>query len=73
MAEIIEAEPQTSDTHRKKKRRKLRGKSKDKGTNPESEDDAEFLESSSEGSSSSDEGDESVFIPLDFVYWPIFR
>jgi hypothetical protein len=59
MAEIIEAEAQTSDMDRKKRRRKSKGKSKAKGTTPETEDDAEFLGSSSEGSTSSDEGDES--------------
>lgn len=64
MAEIIEAEAQTSDTDRKKRQRKLKGKSKAKGTTPESEDDAEFLGSNSEGSSSSDEGDESDEIQI---------
>ena len=59
MAEIIEAEAQNSDVDRKKRRRKLKGKLKAKGPTPESEDDAEFLGSSSEGSTSSDEGDES--------------
>ena len=59
MAEIIEAEAQTSDTDKKKRRRKVKGKAKAKGTIAESEDDAEFLGSSSEDSSSLDEGDES--------------
>ena len=59
MGEIIEAEAQNSDMDRKKRRRKLKGKSKAKGPTPESEDDAEFLGSSSEGSTSSDEGDKS--------------
>jgi hypothetical protein len=64
MAEIIEAEAQNSDMDRKKRRRKTKGKSKAKGTTPESEDDAEFLGSSSEGSTSSDEGDESDEIQI---------
>ena len=64
MAEIIEAEAQTSDTDRKKRRRKLKGKSKAKITTRGSEDDAEFLGSSSEGSSSSDEGDENDEIQI---------
>jgi hypothetical protein len=64
MAEIIEAEAQTSDTDRKKRRRKLKGKLKAKGTTPESEDDAKFSGSTSEGSSSSDEGDESDEIQI---------
>ena len=59
MAEIIEAEAQTSDTDKKKRRRKVKGKAKAKGTIVESDDDAEFLGSSSEDSSSSDEGDQS--------------
>ena len=59
MAEIIEAKAQTSDMDRKKRRRKLKGKLKAKGTTPESEDDADFLGSSSEGSTSSDESDDS--------------
>ena len=58
MAEIIEAEAQTSDMDRKKRRCKLKGKLKAKGITPESEDDAD-LESSSEGSTSSDESDDS--------------
>jgi len=49
---------------RKKWQRKLKGKSKAKGITPGSEDDAEFLGSSSEGSSSSDEGDESDEIQI---------
>ena len=64
MAEIIEAEAQTSDNDRKKRWRKLKGKLKAKGTTPESEDDAKFLESSSEGSSSLDEGDKSDEIQI---------
>jgi len=67
MAEIIEAEAQNSDMDTKKRRRKLKGKSKAKGTTqttPDSEDDAEFLGSSSEGSTSSDEGDESDEIEI---------
>jgi hypothetical protein len=64
MAEIIEAEAQTSDMDRKKRRRKLKGKLKAKGTTAESEDDAEFLGSSSEGSTSSDEGDDSDEIQI---------
>ena len=64
MAKIIEAEAQTSDTDRKKQWCKLKGKSKAKGITPRSEDDAEFLESSSEGSSSSDEGDKSDEIQI---------
>ena len=42
----------------------MKGKLKAKVTTPESEDDAEFLGSSSEGSSSSDEGDESDEIQI---------
>ena len=49
MAEIIEAEAQNSD----------KAKSKAKGGNPNSEDDAAYTGSSSEGSSSPDEDDES--------------
>jgi len=64
MAEIIEAEAQSSDMDRKKRRRKSKGKSKAKETTAESEDDADFLGSSSEGSTSSDEGDESDEIEI---------
>jgi hypothetical protein len=64
MAGIIDAEAQTSDMDKKKRQCKSKGKAKAKGTTLESEDDAEFLGSLSEGSSSSDEGDESDEIQI---------
>ena len=61
MATIIEAEARNSDTERKKRWHKQKGKStsKAKASSPISEDDAEYIGSLSEDSSSSDEGDKS--------------
>ena len=75
MAKNIQAEAQTSsDTEKKKRRRKQKGKQKAKESNPTSENDTEYIGSSSEGSSLSDEGDESdeVEILNKEVIWNLF-
>lgn len=59
MNEILEAEAQTFDGEKKKKRCRQTVKGKDKEVDLNLEDDAEYVGSSSESVSSSDEGNKS--------------
>lgn len=59
MTEILEAEALVSDSAKKKKPRKRTVKGKHKKVDPELEVNSEFMGSSNESSTSSDEGDES--------------
>jgi len=59
MDEILEAEGQVSDSEKKKKQCKRTAKGKGKVVDPDLEGDPEYVGSSSESSSATDEGGET--------------